>query len=453
MISTLRAKIQGFWNGGHERTQKIKRNIIYSFLIKGASVLIGFLLIPLTIHYINASQYGIWLTISSLVAWMNTFDIGLSNGLRNKIAHSLALDEKENIAKYISTTYVILFLISLLTFIVFFGIGSLFNWNDLLNIQHSIDYNVWPIVIIALGSFCIQFFLQPINSVLIAMHQPFKSSLILLFGQALTFVLTFLLTIFTKGNLMTLVVVVAGSPVFVFLLANILLYSTSLKDFSPKFKFVDFKSARSLLNVGGAFFFIQIGALILYQTDNIVITRTLAPEEVTVFNVAYKYFSILTISFSIIITPYWSAFTDAYAKNDMAWIKMSVNKMRRFCLYVSILAVILYFFADIFYSLWVGKAVVVPKSLSFAIAIYVIVQTWQVIHAYVLNGVGKLRMQLILIVSTGIINIPLSVLLIKHLGISGTVVANIIVIVIMDVFFTYQYKLIIQQRAKGIWNK
>jgi O-antigen/teichoic acid export membrane protein len=145
MISFLKSKAQGFWNIGHERTIKIKRNIIYSFLIKGTSVLVGFMLIPLTIHYINPFQYGIWLTISSLVAWMNTFDIGLSNGLRNKLAHSLALGEKENIIKYVSTTYAILFLIALITFVLFFTIGSFFNWNHLLNINsiRSIVYTIF----------------------------------------------------------------------------------------------------------------------------------------------------------------------------------------------------------------------------------------------------------------------------------------------------------------------
>jgi O-antigen/teichoic acid export membrane protein len=453
MISFLKSKAQGFWNIGHERTIKIKRNIIYSFLIKGTSVLIGFMLIPLTIHYINPFQYGIWLTISSLVAWMNTFDIGLSNGLRNKLAHSLALGEKENIVKYVSTTYAILFLIALFTFVLFFTIGSFFNWNHLLNINSSFNYNIWPIVIMALGALCIQFSLQPINSILIATHQPFKSSLILLFGQVLTFILTFLLTIFTKGNLLTLVIVVTASPVFIFLVANIYLFKTDLKSFAPKFNFIDFKSAKSLLNVGGVFFFIQIGALILFETDNIVITRTLGPREVTTFNIAYKYFAILTITFSIIMMPYWSAFTEAYAKRDIEWIKQSVNKMRKLWLYFSAAAILLYFFSDIFYKLWIGKAVTVPTSLSLSIAVYVMVQNWQIIHAYMLNGVGKLRLQLILVITTGIINIPLSVFLIGKVGLCGTVIANVLVIIFMGSFFTYQYSLIINQKAKGIWNK
>ncbi|MGZ3928084.1 MAG: lipopolysaccharide biosynthesis protein [Mucilaginibacter sp.] len=453
MFSFIRSKIQFFWGAGHERTLLIKKNILYSFFIKGASVLVSFILVPLTIHYVNSLQYGIWITISSLVAWMNTFDIGLSNGLRNKIAHSLAMGENENIIKYISTTYASLLLIACSTFAIFFIVGSFFNWDQLLNIDKAINFSIWPIILITLGAFCIQFFLQPINSILIATHQPFKSSLILFLGQLLTLILIFILTKTATASLQLLVLVAAGSPLFVYVIANIFLFNTSLKAYKPRLRFVDFSSAKRLLNVGSAFFFIQMGALILYETDNIVIAKTLGPQDVTIFNIAYKPFSVLMIAFSIVITPYWSAFTDAYAKKDMLWIKQSIRKMRFLCLYIFVAALLLCASGNIFYKLWIGDSVVISYSLSFSLAIMISVQSWQVIHAYMLNGIGKLRMQLILIVGTGILNIPLSVFLIHYTGIPGTVIANIAMLIIMDVVFTYQCNLIIDQKATGIWER
>jgi O-antigen/teichoic acid export membrane protein len=453
MISYLKSKVQNFWNGGHERTLKIKRNIIYTFLIKGASVIIGFILIPLTIGYVNNEQYGIWLTIGSMVSWMSTFDIGLSNGLRNKMAHALALGEKDNIVKYISTTYAFLFLIALAIFGIFFIGGSFFNWNELLNIKNSVNFNIWPIILIALGSFCVQFFLQPINSVLIATHQPFKSSLILLMGQFLTFILTYLLTLFTQGSLFMLVFVVAGSPLLVFLFANIYYFNNELKAYAPKFSHIDFSSGRSLLSVGGIFFFIQMGVIILNQTDNIIITRTLGPNQVTTFNVAYKYFSLISVMLGIIITPYWSAFTDATAKNDWSWMKNSIRKMRMLWLYVSIAAVILYAFSGIFYKLWLHDKVIVPNFLSLTMAIFVITAAWNAIYTYSLNGMGKLRIQLIIVVITAILNVPLSVILIRWVGVPGTVISNIILVFLMNIIVTYQVNQVINQKAKGIWNR
>ncbi|HVW15133.1 MAG TPA: oligosaccharide flippase family protein [Mucilaginibacter sp.] len=451
MLSSIRNKIQDFWGAGHERTVRIKKNIAWSFLIKGASVLISYLLVPLTLHYINNLQYGIWITISSLVAWTSTFDIGLGNGLRNKLAHSNALNDNENNVKYVSTTYAMLFIIGASIFLVFLIAGSFFNWNQLLNIPGEITYSIWPVIVITMGTFCIQFVLQLVNSILTATHDPFKSSLILLFCQFLTLVTVFILTKTTQGSLMILVIAATGAPVLVFLVANIYLFGTSLKSLKPRLSAIDFSSAKSLLNVGGVFFIIQVGALILYETDNIVIAKTLGPADVTIFNIAFKYFSILTVVLAIVMTPYWSAFTDAYAKKDMDWIRNSMKKMRRLWFYATIAALVLCGISNIVYKLWVGASISFWISLS--LAINVSVQTWQIIHSYMLNGVGKLRVQLVLVVIAGILNIPLSVILIGQIGIPGTVVANIVLQLLMNAVFTYQCRLIMEEKASGVWAK
>lgn len=78
--------IGGFVTKGHQRSVKAKKNIFASFIIKGTSILIGFYMVPLTIGYVDKEQYGVWLTLSSVVGWFSFFDIGLGNGLRNKLA-------------------------------------------------------------------------------------------------------------------------------------------------------------------------------------------------------------------------------------------------------------------------------------------------------------------------------------------------------------------------------
>ena len=68
---------------GDTRSVKAKKNIIVSGFIKGADMLVYLLLVPLTLGYLNAYEYGIWLTLNSLLTWIDSFDIGLGNGLRN----------------------------------------------------------------------------------------------------------------------------------------------------------------------------------------------------------------------------------------------------------------------------------------------------------------------------------------------------------------------------------
>ena len=98
-------------NRGHGRSVKEKKNIIATFIFKGCSIAISLVLVPITINYINPTQYGIWLTLSSIVGWLAFFDIGFGNGLRNRFAEAIAKGEHELARIYLSTTYAILSII------------------------------------------------------------------------------------------------------------------------------------------------------------------------------------------------------------------------------------------------------------------------------------------------------------------------------------------------------
>ena len=64
-------KIHKFITAGSERSVKAKKNIIRMLFLKGGNILIGLLLVPMTINYVDSENYGIWLTLSSMVAWMS----------------------------------------------------------------------------------------------------------------------------------------------------------------------------------------------------------------------------------------------------------------------------------------------------------------------------------------------------------------------------------------------
>ncbi len=116
----MRAFIYRVFRNNHERTALINKNIFFSLILKGGSVLITLLMVPLTINYVNPVQYGIWLTIGTIVYWFTVMDIGLGNGLKNEIAYSLAVNDESKIKSYVSTTYAVFSLISLGLFVLFY---------------------------------------------------------------------------------------------------------------------------------------------------------------------------------------------------------------------------------------------------------------------------------------------------------------------------------------------
>src|ERR1700709_949889 len=148
LLSIPIKKCKYFIYYGHTRSINAKKNILASFLIRGASICISLVLGPLTINYVNASQYGIWLTLSSIVGWFSFFDIGLTHGLRNKFAEAKAKGEDTLAQIYVSTTYAILAIIFCVVWIIFLVVNHFLNWAHILNISENMRSEVSTLAVI-----------------------------------------------------------------------------------------------------------------------------------------------------------------------------------------------------------------------------------------------------------------------------------------------------------------
>lgn len=452
-ISDIKVRLGGYLEKDNPRSRKLVSNIISTLAVKILNIATGLILIPLTISFVSPVQFGIWLTISSIVGWMSFFDIGLGNGLRNKIAESVALEKYQEAKTYISTTYACLCIISILLIFVVLIVNPYINWQSVLNIPGSVQVDIQTVVLIVLCSFCFQFVVQLVNTVLTALHEPSKASWIALSGQVAVLVIILLLKKIEAGNLKHLVVVLTAVPIVTMFIASIYLYKNKLRSLSPSFKDIDFKHIKPLLNVGGLFFIIQIGAMVLFQTDNIIITRVLGLKAVTEFNIAYKLFAVVTMLFTIIVTPYWSAFTDAYAQKDISWMKRNLKLMRKMVLYLSVLVIIIGITSPWLYKLWLGDTVTIQANLTYAMMAYVIVYMWQTAHVFILNGISKIRLQFYLVIGSALLNIPLAVLLGKKYGLAGIISANTIEFILMGIIFSVQVEKILNHKSVGIWDK
>jgi Na+-driven multidrug efflux pump len=186
-----------------------------------------------------------------------------------------------------------------------------------------------------------------------------------------------------------------------------------------------------------------------------IIAQLFGPLEVTPYNIAYRYFGVMSMIFGIITTPFWSAYTEAYYKKDIAWVKNATRRLIIMWALMSFGTAVMLFFSGFVYRIWIGELVTVPFGLSAIMALFVIIGNWNNIFAYFLNGTGKIRLQLYSAIFVGLINIPLSILFAKylHLDIVGVVLATCVCMLVGSVWAPIQYYKIINNTAKGIWAK
>lgn len=447
----IRQYITDFFTSGHERSIKAKKNIFAAFLIKGGSIIISLFLVPLTIHYVTPNQYGIWITLSSIIGWLGFFDIGFGNGLRNKFAESVAKGEHEMARIYVSTTYAILSIIIAFVLLLFFLINPLLNWTRILNTPANMADELSTLALIVFVFFCLQFVLQLITTVLTANQQPAKASLFNFFGSLFSALIIFILTKTTSGNLIYLGFVYGITPILVLIFSSIWFYSNKYKKYAPSIRYIKFNHARDLMTLGIKFFFLQISGIVLYQTSNIIIAQLFGAAEVTPYNIAYKYFSIISMVMGIIMTPYWSAYTEAWIKKDIEWIKDSLTRLKKLWISLSIVTIIMLSVSNLVFRLWVGKEIIVPFGISLTLAIYSIVNSWTNIFSLFLNGAGKIKMQLYASMVGMVLNIPLAIFLGKKFGISGVILSGVILCVINMIIEPIQTNKLLNNKAKGIW--
>ena len=193
-LGSLWQWLLNFFTKGHPRSLEAKKNIMVSLFIKGASIAIGLILVPLTIHYVNPSQYGIWVTLSSMVAWISFFDIGFTHGLRNRFAEAKANGNKELARTYISTTYYYIGIIFIVLWILLIIVTQFINWYKLLNVPASMEKELTVLVMLIFSYFCLQFIFRIINTILIADQKSAKASLIDMLGQLFSLLIIFILT-------------------------------------------------------------------------------------------------------------------------------------------------------------------------------------------------------------------------------------------------------------------
>lgn len=446
--------IKEFLLRGNKRTLRAKKNILISFIAKGVSLIISFLIVPLTLGYVGKVEYGIWMTISSIISWFAFFDIGLGNGLRNKLAEALARDDRETAKVYISSTFALISFIAAIMFIGFLIAANFISWNKALNTNDIANYELFKIVVVVFFFFCVGFILRVLSSVLQAMQKYAVNDILGIIAQLLGLGAVFMLVKTTESSLFYLCLVYGSKSAIVMFFAAIFLFTGNLKELRPRYRFVSIKRAYPLLNLGIWFFINQILYLITAKSSVFLVVQFFGPAEVTIYNLAHRYMTVGSMMYIMVLTPFLSAFTEAYTKNEFGWIKSTINSIIKIWMVTTFLTILLMLIYRSFFKLWIGDEIVVPFTLIIALGISSLFMTLSSTYTLFLNGIGKIRLQFYVGLFFAITFIPFAYMFYYfNFGLISIVMPGIIYGIISSLIFRIQFKQVIGKNATGIWDR
>lgn len=432
----------------------IQKNIVLSFFVKGWSVAVQLLLVPLTLACLGIYENGVWLTISSVLLWIDNLDVGLGNGLRNKLATYIA---EENILKareMVSSTLAMLIIIIIPTLAILVVTESYANLYVFFNVSPQRIDNLVQITIVATIMVCATFILKFLGNFYMGLQLPAINNGLVTIGNTLALIGTYIVYLSGFHSLLLIAIVNTAGPLMSYLLCYPITFYGKYKNLRPSIKFVNSSSVKELFLIGAKFFVLQIAGIILFFSTNIIISKLYSPSMVTPYQIANRYFMVAMLLFTIICVPYWSATTDAYAKNDIKWIKRSNKTLNYFMLFIFALITLMIIVSPFIYNIWIGKKAIIPLPVTILVGLYQFVLIFSTRYSYVLNGLGKLKLQLYVTVSVAIAYIPLALLVTHN---NANINALLILMSVINIpgllINAIQYKKVISGTAQGIWTK
>ncbi|MCD4744725.1 MAG: oligosaccharide flippase family protein [Bacteroidales bacterium] len=438
---------------GHSRSVKAKKNIIYSLFLKVISIIVGLVFVPLILGYLDAERYGIWLTLSSIISWFSFFDIGLGNGLRNRLTEAIAKNDTQLAKTYVSTTYAILGMIFILLIVAFLMVNHFLNWQKILNTTAIETSELAIVAKIVFVFFIFRFFFKLIGTILMADQRPAINNAFGPLGNIIALIIIFILTKTTNGSLIYLSAVLSIVPVFILILATLFFFIRDYRKYAPSYRYINLTKSKDLLGLGFKFFFIQIAAIIFFSATNFLIAQFSNQKAVAAYNVAYKYLFMVNMVYGIILTPYWSAVTDAVAKKDYTWLKNSMRKLNILSGVMTLILIGALLISPFVYKLWIGDKLTIPFSLSLIISLYLIQQVIVMPFSTFINGFGKLKLGMYILPMKIILYIPLAYFLGEKFGAFGVVLSMLLIQLTSLVIEPIHVFKLVNQKASGIWNK
>lgn len=395
-------------------------------IVKILSASINLITVPLTLNYLGAERYGLWMAISSIMVLMSFADLGLGNGLLNAIskAHGRKSIKEAQIA--VSSTFYMLLSISGILFLIFLIIYPFIEWQIVFNAQSKLAIDEsGPTMFVLVITFLINMPLGVVQRIQDGYQEGFRFQIWLIVGSIISLV-GLLTCIYLETGLPWLVLAFSSGQLIAILFNGILLFSKRRKELRPRLTYFDFTIAKYLFNAGLIFFFLGIFTLLGNASDNIVLAHTLGPASVAGYEIVKKVFLFSMVT-QFIIQPLWPAFGEAMESGDYNWAKRTLTKAIKLSILSSaLISFPLLLFGKQLIEIWVGPEFVPSWSLLVGFYVFVLFANYGGVMSTFLNSGALIKKQLLIIGLASLSSIFLKIVLSLNFGVSGIIWATIL---------------------------
>ena len=394
---------------------------------RGVALLVSAISLPLTVRYLGKLEYGVWITISSTVIMLSVLDLGIANTLTNLISQAYAEDDRHQARTYFSTAFWLTAGITLLLAAVCGAIWMVVDWGSLLHLTDPLLIHRARIAVgISILFFLVSMPLGLANRALSGYQQVHVANYFSMMNSVLGLV-AIVLVMLLHGDLIALMLAYCSAMLTGSVLLNLWLSFWNKPWLKPHPAAVSPEIASRLFRQGFLFFLTQLAGLVVFNSDNLVITHYLGAAEVTPYSIAWRLTSYASLLQNVLIPAAWPAFTEAYQKGDMTWLRQTFRALnQRTLLAVAAAALFIGLAGQPFIRFWAGGTVAPPHLLLWTMAAWAVLVSFTTNQALLLTATGRLKTIATVAVLSAFANLGMSILLVRRIGAEGVILGTIL---------------------------
>ena len=416
---------------------------------------VSFITVPLTLRFLGPERYGIWITLSTTVALLGVLDLGIANTLTTLISQAFAADDKHSARRYSASAFWMTVTFSILASSAGVIAWEHINWANLLHLSSpAITQEARLAALIVFLSFCINLPFSIIAK-LLAGYQEVKTANYLNSIGSVIGLFAIIAVMHLNGGIPTLAAVYSGAITATNIGGALWLFLHHKRWLMPVPWAVSPSAVRALAGTGLAFFIIQLNGIVVFSSDNLVISHYLGPVDVTPYSIVWRLTGYAAILQTVLFPSLWPAYSEAYFRGDYAWVRRTFWAAARATMAIAIPAALgMLLLGRPFIRIWAGAAAVPSFLLLALMCVWTTMSAAMNLQACLMAAVHRIRLQAVLSVFAAVLNLVFSVYFARRIGsagvILGTILAHVLVLVVPQTVIAHRILYRVPQPAEAI---
>ena len=409
------------------RTRRLLHGALSGLLSKGAVLLANAITIPITIRYLGAEAFGVWITISTMLSMLLVLDLGVANSLTNFTSHAYATNDRDHASTYSTTALAVMFTLATMLGLVAWLVWPHLHWQSIFHLSSPAESPAVSRAVAAALAIFLVGLPAGLAPKILGGYQELRTANLFTAAGSLLNLFAVIVLVHRHAGLVALVSASSAALVGMNLLALGWIYTFHKPWLRPRRTHVNRRAARSLMQSGSEFFMIQIAGLIVFNSDNLVVTHYAGPAQVASYSVAWRLVGYASVIQTMIVPALWPAFSEAFARSDLPWVRQTFRRTMQLTMGTALLFALLFALAGrTIIRLWASNAAVPTQTLMLLLCAWILLSTFMNNTATILVAKGETRLQAWCSIAAALLNLALSIYWVQRIGPPGVILATIV---------------------------